>query len=363
MTNETTLAIGVDGGASGVRALAVRRGDDGLLAAAGGIARRDHVPFDAADIVSQRAEADDPRHDEREIGAARERRIATVEVVEEAAGDARLVALGLCWPGLKTRDGRGVLIMRNGPRDPRLLDDIQRDLRERGFELARPMPRLGSDGVAGAMGERWSNTGLLRDARNALYFAGGSGLAEAVVVDGRVLALDELLQPLPKAFELPYRSSQPWRSSRNDTKARPAHFEDVLAPGRWSGPHAFVAPLATVGFPSGRVDWIATFRRDPAGAERLLDVASSALVGYIQDRMRRLRETAGIVPDRAVVGARLGTLLAHPDLHRVFRDPVREGLERAGLSPDFVRGSTLLEAPCFGAAALALCLQDEACPS
>lgn len=361
---QDVLAIGVDGGASGVRALAVRRGADGFLGAVGSVERADHDRFDAAELASQRAEASDPRRSDAEIAAADARRRAAVDVIVRATGGEPRIALGLCWPGIKTADGRGVAVMRNGPRDPRFVDELERDLASRGVELASPCPPLASDGVAGALGERWSGVGLLRDIDDALYFAGGSGLAEALLTAGRVRAVDDPSHRLPKAYELMFDSAaDSHQISVFLASERLQAFEDALAPGRWTHGRAAVDPALTTGFPSGKTDWFVAFQRDPDGVQRALRMASRALVRYIEDRMRRLREPAGIVPTCAVVGARLGGLLASAELRRSLREPVEDGLERLGLARDFVRASTLLEAPCYGAAAIALGLEDRACRS
>jgi hypothetical protein len=360
MTDEPVLAIGVDGGASGVRALAVRRRADGYLEAAGEVARYEHDPFTALDFGSQCAEADDPRRGEAEIASARARVRATADVVEDAADGHRRIRLGICWPGQKTADGRGISVARNGPRIPAFLEDLAPELARRGIELAAPIPRLASDGVTGALGERWASEGILRDVRDALYFAGGSGLAEALLVAGRVRALDEVEPPLPKAFVLRIAA---WQLRLKELDRRLTVYEDVLSPGRWSIASPELPPSLGLRVGLGRVDWSEYVRREPRRAEGTLRVAADALVRYIEDRMRRLRDHGFGTPECAVVGARLGALIALPAARAMLHEPIVEHLRAAGLPPDFVRASTLLEAPCYGAAALALGLENEACPS
>ncbi len=360
MTDEHVLAIGVDGGASGVRALAVRRRSDGLFEAAGEIARRDHDPFGADDFIAQRAEAADPRLADVEIDASRERVRATAQVIALAAGGRRSIALGICWPGQKSADGRGIVVMRNGPRDPSFLDHLETELAARGLELAAPIPRLASDGVTGALGERWSVAGGLRDVENALYFAGGSGLAEALLVAGRVRALDEIEPPLPKAFALRIPA---WSLTLKALDRDLAVYEDVLSPGRWPSSPTDVDRLLRMGSARGHVDWSVAVRRDLRRTSSTLRMAADALVRYIQDRMQRLRDLGYSAPERAVVGARLGALIALPEARAMLHDRIVANLGAAGLPTDFVRASTLLEAPCYGAAALALGLEGEACPS
>lgn len=377
MDGGNVLAIGVDGGASGVRALAVRRRADGLLEAAGEVARRDHGAFEAVTMDVQRVEVLRPDLDDAEAAAAHERVRTTADAIVDAAGGSTRIALAVCWPGLKSADGRGVTVMRNGPRDPGLLDDLERELAARGVVLARPIPRLASDGVTGALGECRAVAGGMRDVANALYLAGGSGLAEALLVAGRVRALDELTPPVPKAFELRIPPSLA-------ALARLDHaltvYEDLLSPGRWSpsnspGPRetgvtsADLNRMQSPGVGRGHVDralaidWTEAIRRDPERVNGVLRVAADALVRYIEDRMQRLRESVGVVPERAVVGARLGQLIAMPEARGMLRDRIVERLRVAGLPADFVRASTLLEAPAFGAAALALGLENVACPS
>ncbi len=357
---ESVLAIGVDGGASGVRALAVRRRADGLLEAAGKVARRVHEPF-VPPVVMRKDGIELRKPDE--VDAARARVQAAADVVAEAAGAQRRIQLGICWPGRKTDDGRGVDRMRHGPRDPHLLDELERELAARGFEFTKPLPGLASDGVAGALGEQWASAGALRGARDALYFAGGSGLAEAVLVDGRVRALDELTPPMPKAFETERPRGELWTIPGDKADRELGVYEDMLAPGRWSRAFSDRHPLLALRTGQHPVDWDEVARLEPHHFRSLLRWVAQALLGYIEDRMRRLREPAGIVPERAVVGARLGQLLARAELREQTGDLLRLGLQKIGLPADFVHTSEMLEAPAFGAAALALGLENEDCPS
>jgi hypothetical protein len=368
MARDHALAIGVDGGASGVRALAIRALDDGSLVAAGERAERRHAPFEPLPPAARAGApaAHTPRPgalgaSEREAAAERVR--ATADAIVEAAAGARGVVLALCWPGIKSADGRGVIAARHAPRDPGLLDALERELAARGLELARPIPPLKSDGVAGALGEVHAAQGALRGARCALYLAGGTGLAEAVLLDGRVRAPDELVPPLLKA----------WEMARGD-----ATFEDVLSPGGWE-------------------------RRARAGARDARADVADALVEYLLDRSARLGADHRARPERAVIGARLGLFLAAAgdgrraaadegqhaaasdgghsaasDGRRAAASPagtvaggsgtdpcaaLERALAAAGLPPGFVRPSTFRDAPCFGAAALALGRGEAACPS
>ncbi|MBL8861883.1 MAG: ROK family protein [Planctomycetes bacterium] len=357
MSEPGTLAIGVDGGASGVRALAVRRAADGSLEALGPRAERRHAPYAGVDLERQQAELgagvglDVVRCDERERerAAARARAEAAADAIAEAAhgAGARRVVLGVCWPGRKTADGRGVAVIRHGPRDPDLVGALARGLAARGLELARPLPPLASDGVAGALGEQWAARGLLRETRDALYLAGGSGLAEALLVGGRVRALDALETPLPKAFEV--------------RCADGGNYEDALAPGGWARAARLTDATGLHAAGDAPVDWARALRVEPRVAGEVLGRAARALADYTLDRLARLRALSSFAPERAVVGARLGELLARPELSAALLDPAVAALKRAGLPSGFLRPSCFVDAPCFGAAALALGLEEAPC--
>lgn len=157
------MLIGVDGGASGVRVYEVIATEDGFAL---GPARAERT-YGAADMVE-----------------------AAATCIAEVAGG-RDVLCGICMPGLKTEDGRGIARMVNGPAIPDYLDRLEERL---GISVAR----LWSDGFASGVGEEVA--GLFRGVRNAYYLGGGTGIAECLKLDGRVRALDEL--ELPRAWEL-----------------------------------------------------------------------------------------------------------------------------------------------------------------
>ena len=61
--------------------------------------------------------------------------------VAEEAGKTR-ARIGICMPGLKTADGRGIAVMRRGPRIPDYLDRLEALLAEGGLTLERPIARV-----------------------------------------------------------------------------------------------------------------------------------------------------------------------------------------------------------------------------
>jgi hypothetical protein len=333
------LLIGVDGGATNVRALPVRVRDDGLLEPAGARVELAHGGFEPEDIAVQQAEAGDVR-DPRppaEAEAASHRADVTARAIAEAAGDARRVALGICMPGVRTADGRGIAVLRNGPRSPRFLDELEARLRARGVQLAAPIPPLLGDGVAGALGERRASGGGLLDVGDAYWLAGGTGLAEAFLVGGRVRALDEFRGVVTKAWAM---VSSPGIA-----------YEDGLSMGGWN--RAWWRAFGTresAAMPVHVED--AALRGDPR-AVAILEQAGALLGRLCVDRAERMREHAGVELARAIVGAHLGRLLARHELALYLREPAERRLALAGLPRDFLRVSRLADAAALGAAAFA----------
>ncbi len=297
---DAALTLGVDGGASGARAHVVERLSDGSLRAL--------TPGESLDWNGERA-------------------TALADMLAKLCTDHPRceVRVGLCFPGAKTHDGRGIASARHGPALPHLLDDLERELERRGVRLATPLPPLCSDGDAAAWGEHWATGGGLAGLRNGYVVGAGTGLAEGLVLAGRPQRMQLLRDRLPPPWELKSRSGE--------------NLDDCLSA---SGMQR-----------AGGTAWA----RDLGEflAERLLILGSRG-AGPIQ---------------RVVVGQRSGELLADrsrgPEVWRALECSLQVALSRAcdddlreaylpdGVLPaDLVVASTLRAAPAIGAAGMAL---------
>jgi len=376
MSDEEVL-IGVDGGASEVRAHEVlvlpRRppseGPTLELGPASASCLYDRARgFRPLPIASQLLAVERGRVEPKGLEGAQGRlwlEATARAIVAVASQTARKrVRVGVCMPGLKTKDGRGIAVIRNGPRIPDYLEHLQVLLAADDLCLVRPIARLSSDGEACASGEDTSAHGALRGVENAYYIGGGTGIAEALKVGGRILGFDALKGFLRKA----------WQMEASGGK----NVEDLLSPRGMNAAFAQSArkklPLAPGDLPE---------RRAAEGDELAVEIlrhAADALAELVVDRMLALRRGlsdpgggARIPPNtilgRVVVGQRLGTILADPELHRAFRDPAQEALARriiatgdgalrkhylagGGLEPGLLAASHLRAAPAIGAAAI-----------
>ena len=379
MSSSSPLFIGVDGGATVVKAWAIVE-REGFLAATGERVACEHetlpgfapVPLAlqlepaAAEPPPEPDEPDEPDESDEsgESGESGESHgpegleDAQAWVVVHAAADAvarvaeregaPAVRLGVCMPGVPTPDGRGIRAMRNGPRLPRFLARLEECLAVRGVALAGRPERLWSDGEAAVAGEEHGVDGALRGVRTALVIGCGTGVAEGWKLAGRCLARDAAASRFTPAWELA-------------AEGRP--FEDVISMRAMNAEYRRRAPAAT-GFPE------AAAVRGDALARALLVETADAFAQLLYLRMAALAESEpGAILERIVVGQRSARLLADPALAPWFGEPLRNRLAAllreaqdgamlagylAGGHPDpgLVVPSRLPAAPAIGAVAL-----------
>jgi hypothetical protein len=154
----------------------------------------------------------------------------------------------------------------------------------------------------------------LRGISNALCISGGSGVAEAVLVEGSCFALDELDPPLPRAWEI----------SGGDGVS----LEDRAAPGRvmrsWLEAGETGAPEES----------------SQEAAASLLEEQDAALLALLE-RCRDWFSARGLEMDRVVLCQALGRLYAQA--------PERLGALRSSCGSTELIASEFRGAPALGA--------------
>jgi hypothetical protein len=126
---------------------------------------------------------------------------AFVDTISELnTGTPMLIGIGM--PGLKTDDKRGIAAMANGPRMPTFCNDLEQALSEIGIKLLSLIYRLGSDADYCGFGEEYSNDGLFKSVSNSYYLGGGTGAADALKLNGKLLPFDETKSWLLKSWEM-----------------------------------------------------------------------------------------------------------------------------------------------------------------
>ncbi len=352
----SSLLIGVDGGASGFRAHVVEAQSAGLVC-------RDALQVEAQwpqvngfqPVTLERQLEQSARltrstelHLEgRELEAARGEVDALLNALESLCrGSSVPMRLGLCMPGLRTRDRRGIAVRRHGPRSPSLLADLQAGCEERGLELAAVPPDLQGDGWAAALGEDVALGGQLSDVSSAYYLGAGTGLAEGLKWQGTHLDVGEFRRHLPAAWSTISPAGRSW--------------EDEVSLGGlqqlWSRGGAGPVHLAA--------------QAGDAQAQKILARGARALGEWLLKRLDELLLWDGRVLERVVVGQRSGQLLANDVAAPWYREPLYETLETGlrarqdtamtihaldagALRKGFLCASDLRAAPALGMAACA----------
>jgi len=402
------VLIGVDGGATEVKAHAVACDDPANpssfeLRPASASRRYERVPgfepLPAAEQLAQRG-GDDVRLSaaEEEQGAVWVE--AACQAIAEVARrcDAQRMLVGMGMPGLKTPDGRGICVINNGPRIPDYLDRLERGLRAAGVGLLSPVAALGSDADYCGLGEQYAAEGLFRDVESAYYVGGGTGLADAMKLRGRLMPFDEAKPWILKSWEIRSALGPTFEklvsarslnqvyadlasvapvSNRWPPGVGPVSNRSIPGPGPVSGrSFGFPEAEAAAGEPLA-VAWMNTAALVLAELifERMETIkngreeAPHRGEGYLN--LDRSHEYRGTLLDRVIVGQRLGQIYADDSVGAAFGENVdaylaafiaesgdaemrARYLEGNRLRPGFVRPSNLRAAPALGAAIAAV---------
>ena len=129
---------------------------------------------------------------------------ACAQVIEFLAQKSkhRDIIVGIGMPGLKTADKKGIAVLANGPRMPRYTAELEERLAMGKVNFVQPVKRLGSDADYCGIGENYTENGLFRDVNNAYYIGLGTGAADALKIDGKLLPFDRTKEWLAKTWEM-----------------------------------------------------------------------------------------------------------------------------------------------------------------
>jgi len=335
---DTPLLVGVDGGATEVKAHAVVEVADGWALSAARAAFRHEVVAGFAP---------EPIAVQQEQSARDEVRCAALELAQGAcwiesfasailsvaahSGQARVV-VGVCAPGLKSRDGGSLVVMRNGPRILDFTARLEARLANEGLVLARPIPPLLGDGFASGMGENASPAGGFRDVESAYFLGGGTGVAECFKLAGQVCDMDAVRAMSQKAWEL--------------VSSRGRSYEEHLSV------RGLNARYDELGGDDATMPEEAALSGDPAAVAAFTECADM-LAELVMRRVDEVRRARGLTLERVVVGQRLAALFAQP----VLQVHLRERTQRRVSIP--LHLSTLRAAPALGAALAAMTARSE----
>jgi predicted NBD/HSP70 family sugar kinase len=122
------------------------------------------------------------------------------DLYEKDSGKKILTGIGM--PGLKTEDRRGICVIANGPRMLHYADKLEERLAPKDIKFLTPVHHLGSDADYCGIGENYADEGLFRPVKNGYYLGGGTGVADAMKLNGRLLPFDLIKDWLAKTWEM-----------------------------------------------------------------------------------------------------------------------------------------------------------------
>jgi len=212
--DKQTLLIGIDGGATKVSAWEIKYDDQHKTFSLGNANAtksyreiEGYIPdFKPIDLKIQLGEKEagnvQPSPEEKQQAAVYAEACACAinGLVEETG--CRNILIGIGMPGLKTTDKRGIEVVANGPRMLNYSEQLEARLRSFDINLLAPVNHLGSDADYCGIGENYSEDGLFREAQNAYYLGGGTGVADAMKLDGKLLTFDNAKSWITKSWEL-----------------------------------------------------------------------------------------------------------------------------------------------------------------
>jgi predicted NBD/HSP70 family sugar kinase len=214
MAKKNILLIGIDGGATKVAAWQVNAEDNGKTFSLGdknAVVNYNQLPDFDANFTPQllntqlsefraheiKTTPDEDKQGEVYISACSK---AVASLAQSISASTLLLGIGM--PGLKTADKRGIAVLVNGPRIPEYAACLEEKLKQAGISLAAPIHKLGSDADYCGIGENYAKHSNFSNIQSAYYLGGGTGAADAMKLNGRLLPFDDAKAWIAKSWEM-----------------------------------------------------------------------------------------------------------------------------------------------------------------
>jgi predicted NBD/HSP70 family sugar kinase len=214
MKNSPYTLIGIDGGATKVSGWIINYEEQGRNYNLSGhhaesaytqseSYRADFKPQAIPDQLSERESGKvQVSAEEQQQGSAYiDSTVKTIQVLSKLGGG-KPVLIGIGMPGLKTHDMRGINVLNNGPRILDYCAQIEAKLNHANIDLLAPIARIGSDADYCGIGEFYSRNGSFRGLKNAYYLGGGTGAADALLLEGQLIPFDSIKPWMAKTWEM-----------------------------------------------------------------------------------------------------------------------------------------------------------------
>ena len=251
---------------------------------------RDSLKFDSGflpiDLAQQKKEAKENNYSisEQEINQSASVIDTIVKVILSSVREKQISKVGLCFPGIKTANYDGISIMANGPRNINMLSMINKMLKPK-LDNSNSIKTIYDDSECCVIGEWKSSIGKLRDCKNAIYIGGGTGIADGIILNNKIVERDiekswELIMPSGESVEqclsLGGMLSQWNKEKEKSIKAIISLFDQAVSGNNF--------------------------------ANSIIEKAEKAFAFLIERRMEFF-QSHNSKPEKIVIGQRLGNLL------------------------------------------------------
>ncbi|NUM35827.1 MAG: ROK family protein [Candidatus Brocadiae bacterium] len=251
---------------------------------------------------------------------------------QRCEGNPCLIGVGM--PGLKTSDARGIVAMANGPRIPGYAESLEFMLKQKNINLASPIARLGSDADYCGFGEMYSKEGKMKEGSNVYYLGIGTGVADAMKIQGELLPFDkakgwiakswEMLGKEGKTFEKKISMSAIEEEYRQKSQGKSLHAGEIFQLASQKDPLAKGIIESVVAHLSHLI------------YDRIHTLALGGTTAQFADAKRiSLQPNHPFISshwDKIVLGQRMGHLWAKEEYQEFFQNAVYTALEQKILS-------------------------------
>ncbi|MBT4035235.1 MAG: ROK family protein [Candidatus Marinimicrobia bacterium] len=246
------------------------------------------------------------------------------------------VIVGIGLPGLKTKNGRGISAMANGPRMPKFLNKLEKNLKKEGYTTLNPIQIIGSDADYCGLGEQWGDAGGMRGVNSAYYFGVGTGIADAMLLNGKNVPFDACKSWIAKTWEMMANEEESYENllSAKGIQARYAGLTETTVEELdkaeifpWQiYERALIGEEAAIEIVGNTAQALSELL-----FHRIQTLALGAPETFLRDAKRTLEvehEYIGGVFERIVIGQRLGNIWEFKKFTPLLLDPVNEKLGR-----------------------------------
>ena len=207
---KNTTTIGIDGGATKISGGIVKQINETIFSLDGDVQTLTYSEsplnnrnFQPVDLDLQLTQKDNPLLQTEEVKQGQTILECCESVITKLAktNSGNKCLLGIGMPGIKSPDQGGIMVTNNGPRVPRFLDILEHRLRLTGLKFD-PIQKLENDSDLCGLGELYDKNGSFRGLKNALYIGTGTGIADAILLEGKLISFDNIGTWMPKSWQM-----------------------------------------------------------------------------------------------------------------------------------------------------------------